>query len=117
MLKKDIERLAELEIEKIKRILHKMVSKDELHISALDYNDEILILRSKIEELSEDGITVIANPDRAEKDGELYQLFDIHAIKMVIFTYNLAENAILDLLEIEEEEEEEAEMDSEYYEE
>lgn len=106
MNKKDIERLWELEQEKLKRIHQRMISKDELYITALDYNDEIIILRSIIRELSETGIIVIINPDRAEKDGEILQLIDLISLKMVIFTLDESEEQILGLLEIIEEDEE-----------
>ncbi len=100
MRKTDIERLWELEVEKNKRVHQEMVSKDDLYITALDYNDEIIILRSKIQELTETGIIVIINPDRAKKDGEIYQLLDLNALKLVIFTYKLSEDEILELLEV-----------------
>ncbi|HUY00453.1 MAG TPA: hypothetical protein VMV49_12915 [Candidatus Deferrimicrobium sp.] len=106
MQKDDIERLWDLEAEKNKRLFKKEVSQDELHFTALDYNDEIIILRSKIQGISETGIIVIINPDRAEKDGELFQLIDLASLKLAIFTYNLSEEVILELLEIVEEPEE-----------
>ena len=107
MRKSDIERLWELETIKYKQKFQRMVSHDELYITALDYNDEIIILRSKIKELTETGIITITNPDRAEKDGELYELLDLNCLKLVIFTYDLSEDAIIELLEIVEEPEEE----------
>ena len=116
MQKSDIERLWELEVAKVKRIHQKEISKGDLYITALDYNDEIIILRSKIEALSDTGIIVIANPDRAEKDGEIYQLLDLDCLKLVIFSYDLTEDAIMELLEIEEEIEEEEEPENEYVE-
>ncbi len=103
MRKSDIERLWELECEKYKRMHQRSFSKDELYITALDFNDEIVIIRSKIEEISESGIIVIINPDRANKDGELYQLIDLLSLKLVIFTHGRSEDEILELLEIVEE--------------
>ncbi|MHA1263940.1 MAG: hypothetical protein ACTSRS_01775 [Candidatus Helarchaeota archaeon] len=105
MKKSDIERLIELETEKLKRIHGRSFSEKELYITALDYNDEIIILRSKIQHLSESGIIVVINPDRAEKDGEIYQLIDLLTLKMIIFTYDKSEDEILELLEIVEESE------------
>ena len=102
MDKSDIEELWELELEKNKRLQHK-ISKDELYFTALDFYDEIIIIRSKIKKLSDTGVIVIINPDRAEKDGELYQLIALDALKMAIFTFNLSEDEILELLEIIEE--------------
>ena len=106
MHKSDIERLLDLEIEKYKRVFQQKVENDDLYITALDYNDEVIILRCKIQNLSDTGIIVIANPDRADKDGELYQLHDLLSLKMVIFTLDLTEEEILELIEIEEEESE-----------
>ncbi len=106
MRKSDIERLSELEQEKLKGIYERKINQDELYITALDYNDEIIILRGKIKELSDTGIIVIINPDRAEKNGEILELIDLVSLKMVIFTYKQSEEEILELLEIEEEVEE-----------
>lgn len=110
MKKADIERLLELEQEKLKRTQGRNVGKDEFFITAIDYQDEIIILRGKIREMSESGIIVVMNPDRAERDGELFELIDILTLKMVIFTINKSEEDILELLEIEGEEEEEDEQ-------
>jgi len=105
MNKTDIEQLWELEVAKVKRILETPISHEELYITALDYSDEIVILRSKIESISESGIIVIVNPDRAEQDGELFQLISLNALKTVIFTHkSISEEEILDELDIEEEE-------------
>ena len=112
MKKSDIERLRELELEKNKRILQRMIAKEDLYITALDYNDEIVIIRSKIIEMSDTGIIVVINPDRAEKDGEKFQLLDLVALKMVIFTLAESEEEILELLEIMEEPEK---ADSDFY--
>lgn len=103
MKKSDIERLRELELEENKRILQRMIAKEDLYITALDYSDEIVIIRSKIREMSDTGIIVVINPDRAEKDGERFQLLDLVALKMVIFTLAESEEEILELLEIMEE--------------
>ncbi len=103
MKKSDIERLRELEQEKLKRIHQRMVSKEDLYLTALDYSDEIVIIRSKIREMSDTGIIVITNPDRAEKDGEQFQLLDLVTLKMAIFTLAESEEEILELLEIIEE--------------
>ena len=103
MKKSDIEQLRELELEKNKRILQRMIAKEDLYITALDYNDEIVISRSKIREMSDTGVIVVINPDRAEKDGERFQLLDLVALKMVIFTLAESEEEILELLEIMEE--------------
>lgn len=110
MRKDDIERLLELEQEKLKRMLQRPVSKDELYITALDYNDEIVIIRGKIKEISQTGIIVVINPDRAERDGEIFQLLDLVALKMVIFTLTKSEDEILEFLEINRDEE-----DDNYY--
>ena len=110
MRKEDIQRLRELEQEKFKRILQRTVSKEELYITALDYNDEIIILRGKIKEISETGIIVIINPDRAERDGEIFQLIDLVALKTVIFTLTKSEEEIMEFLDIIRDEEED-----EYY--
>lgn len=107
MRKDDIERLWELEVDKSKRIHQRMIDKDELFLTALDYNDEVIILRSKIKDISETGIIVVTNPDRAEKNGELLELYDILSLKMVIFTLDLSEDEIIELLDIEEEPEDE----------
>ncbi len=109
MRKSDIELLWELEVEKYKRLQHRQISKNDLHITALDFNDEIVIIRSTVKELTDTGIIVISNPDRADKDGELYELLDLMALKLVIFTYQLSEDAILALLEVPEDESEEFE--------
>ncbi|MHA1357602.1 MAG: hypothetical protein ACTSRC_05800 [Candidatus Helarchaeota archaeon] len=106
MQKRDIELLWELEASKQKRLHQRMISKEDLHITALDYNDEIIIIRSKIKELTDTGIIVITNPDRAEKDGELYELLDLNALKLVIFTFSLTEANILALLEVSDDENE-----------
>ena len=103
MKKSDIERLRELEQEKLKRIHQRMIAKEDLYITALDYSDEIVIIRSKIREMSDTGIIVVINPDRADKDGERFQLLDLVALKMVIFTLEESEEEILELLEILEE--------------
>ena len=114
MNKTDIEQLWELEVTKAKRILSTPVSNEELYFTALDYSDEIVILRSRIESISETGIIVVANPDRAEQDGELFQLVSLNALKTVIFTHkSISEEEILDELEIEEEEEAEDEEEDE----
>ena len=112
MRKSDIERLRELELEKNKRILQRVIAKEDLYITALDYNDEIVIIRSKIREMSDTGIIVVINPDRAEKDGERFKLLDLVALKMVIFTLAESEEEILELLEIMEEPEK---ADSDFY--
>lgn len=113
--KKDIERLWELELEKFKRIHQRTFSKEELYITALDYTDDTIILRSKIAELTDTGIIVVTNPDRAERDGEIYHLIELTSLKMVIFTFNQSEDEILELLEIiDEEEEGEGEEDALY---
>jgi hypothetical protein len=111
MDKNDIERLWGLVVKKNERIHKKKIEQDELHFTALDFNDEIIILRSKIQDLSDTGIIVIINPDRADKDGELFQLIDLTSLKLAIFTYNLSEEAILELLEIVEESEESDEIE------
>jgi len=103
MKKSDIERLRELELEENKRILQRMIAKEDLYITALDFSDEIVIIRSKIREMSDTGIIVVINPDRAEKDGERFQLLDLVALKMVIFTLAESEEEILEFLEIMEE--------------
>jgi hypothetical protein len=114
MNKIDIEQLWELEAAKVKRILNTPVSNEELYFTALDYSDEIVILRSRIESISDSGIIVVANPDRVEQDGELYQLVSLNALKTVIFTYkSISEEEILDELEIEEEDEGEEEEEQE----
>lgn len=103
MKKSDIERLWELEQEKLKRIHQRMISKDDLYITALDYSDEIVIIRSKIREMSDTGIIIVINPDRADKDGERFQLIDLVALKTVFFTLEESEEEILELIEIVEE--------------
>ena len=112
MRKSDIERLRELELEKNKRILQRVIAKEDLYITALDYSDEIVIIRSKIREMSDTGIIVVINPDRAEKDGERFQLLDLVVLKMVIFTLADSEEEILELLEIMEEPEK---ADNDFY--
>jgi hypothetical protein len=103
MKKSDIERLLELEQEKLKRIHGRTFEEGEFHLTALDYNDEIIIIRSRIREISDSGIIVVTNPDRADRDGELYQLIDLMCLKMVIFTHDKTEEEVLELLEILEE--------------
>jgi hypothetical protein len=120
MQKADIEQLWDLEVTKSKRIFQTPVSNDEVYITALDYSDEIIILRSKIESISETGIIIIVNPDRAARDGELYQLVALNALKLVVFTHkSVSEADIEDQLDIAEEdeaeEEEGAEEDTEEY--
>lgn len=113
MQKADIEQLWELEIAKSKRILQTPISNDEVYITALDYSDEIIIIRSKIESISETGIIFVINPDRAARDGELYQLVALNALKLVVFTHKSVSEADieeqLDIVEEVEEEEEEQE--------
>ena len=104
MKKSDIERLWELEIKKIERIEKKEIPKEDVYVTALDFNDEIIIIRSQIKELSDTGIIVIANPDRADKDGEIFILLDLNSIKMMIFTQkSITEENILEFLDIIEE--------------
>lgn len=103
MRKSDIERLWELEVENVKATEQKSISKDDLFLTALDFNDEIIIIRSKIKDLSDTSIIIITNPDRADKDGAPLQFIDLLALKLVILTYKLHEEGILELLETEKE--------------
>ncbi|MDD1778801.1 MAG: hypothetical protein LUQ65_11620 [Candidatus Helarchaeota archaeon] len=111
MQKADIEQLWDLEVAKSKRIFQTPVSNDEVYITALDYSDEIVIVRSKIESISETGIILVVNPDRAARDGELYQLVALNALKLVMFTHKSVSEADieeqLDIVEEDEAEEEE----------